>query len=265
MDDQIKTKFAEIEKRYHKRYILTQKSFNEKLKEVDKRITFLGKIPNYAIAALTAIIIAIGFLNLGQINSATEKVDSFLTSWPTKFEAYKNELEKEIESKLIGDPNKSRIKFFKEMDITLSGKTIPAKILSTNEGTKLIFNFIVDNQSDYSTSDLFCKIYFGQPSDILPGTSSDEPNYARELFFATDKLPTPVLPGHASFFLNVSTGNKSFIKLFENNIRKIPIMCKIYHGPSQPSKAEFFIDIVGELTAGNDIDEDTEENDVTEH
>ena len=207
---------------------------NEKdlIERADKRVKFITTVASLALTALGVGFVAVTIFAGVNLDSEIDRLGELET-----------ELRKEIRIALGQVAEEPDVILLSDIDKPLEGQTLTAQVLEpTREGYKIrvVFPVIFKNQGKGGSEPLFAKVY---STKNLPfgGRSSDERDFAYEIFFPPDKLPfkSAIFPAGASASFNVGFN----IKQYNESLERYPMLMKIYFGGEAPNQARFLIKI----------------------
>jgi hypothetical protein len=196
-----------------------------KFSQNDKRISDVQKYPTFIVAALTVIILAIGFYN---VISWKEEKESL--------EKAKKELQESINEKLGMTKRRAELVLMADADRPLEGATLSEKVFKREKNqVTILVHFVVINKGSALATPIFCKTYQNPPMNT-GSNSSDE----REFKFEIGPLQlADVIPPQASATFKWPL---SFVP-FPLPKAKIPMLIKLYYGNDQLVSAKCFINI----------------------
>jgi hypothetical protein len=193
-------------------------NLSERYDQAEKRTSDVQKYWSFVVAALTAIIIAMGIFNV------------------FSFFGFKKETKERIDEWIGESRRKPELVLMADINRPLEGATID-EIVVGREKDKIIIivHFNIRNKGEGLASRIFVKTYQNPPMNT-GSNSSDEKDFIFEI--GPIQLPD-LLPPQASAVAKVGLSFPSF----ELPKKELPMLVKVYYG-DQLVKAKFFINIL---------------------
>ena len=224
-----------VDEKIRNRSSMTQTEINnrsdhvqERVDQLERRISDIKLIPSIAISALAAMFIALTIFSGVRLEKEAKRLHDL-----------EENLTKRVETALGKAAREPKVAPLRAIGVDLEGETIDAVYGAFEEGTmRIAFRLMLKNDGTKASDPLFLKFYSTKPLN-LQSPSSDETAFDYEQYFPPEKFPIAggVLPSGASVSLQVNLKVEAFEPLED----AYPMLAKVYDGRSLPSRAQFRI------------------------